>query len=437
MWSPNNAHLTMYYPGLYTTLNNCNSRPFGKTDNVLSSPDQHAELCSLMDKKKMVSNLSTSSLATSPLSLANSFRTTHFPASHYRPQTGTASDCTIMPSPYVSSSATHLPGSDNLSSSLLHEQSFLDASSPYGLGPMPPFSHYPQYIGNSVINPALKPPNGGTYSTHNSFYPPSGSPYHSLYPESFISDYITRNHIDVNKATYNNSTSDNSSFMEHLKRLQESFQSKSPKTSDVNNSNNASQHQASSSSNQVASVNPCSYIYPSNQPVRPEPISMQMCPNGSKSPVISSSQHQSSIVHNSFPYPAVNGNTVFSASTTSANEPSNRTNSASKVQCVVSNLPALSHSKNSSKSVDHVHDATRQQQLSSGNQSLVQSTSSCVSVNNKVEPCDRKPDASTEKKTKSVSMKSSKSNKKSSALTKSNCDQSRASDSTGAGKVSD
>lgn len=229
----------------------------------------------MVDKKNMVSNLSASSLASSSLSLSSSFRATPFPATHYRSPGSTAD---LLPSPYCSSSVTHLSPSENL----LHEQSFLEASTQYGIGPLSSYSHYPQYLSNSVINSALKGANGSSYSCHNSLYPSGASPY--LYADSFISDYITRNHLDGSKSSYS-ANSDNSSFLEHLKRLQESFQSKSPKFSDSGTSSN----QLNLSSSHVSSPQ-CSYS--SNiQPIRPEPISMQPCTSGSKSPVIYSNQH--------------------------------------------------------------------------------------------------------------------------------------------------
>ncbi|KAJ6222944.1 hypothetical protein RDWZM_001489 [Blomia tropicalis] len=222
----------MYYPGLFesaTPFPGLNPHPF-KTDSLPpSAGEQHVDLITLTDKK-MAGNLSTSSLASPVLTtLTSPFRgPPHFGSPHYRPQTGD-----LMASPYMTSSAPHLAANDNLNPSLLHEQSFLEASTPYGIGPLPSYPHYPNYMGNSVLNPTLA--NKGSPSTGypphgSSFYPSSGPSYPSLYPDSFISEYIVRNHhhhhIDsTNKApAYNAPVSDNSSFFEHLKRLQESLE---------------------------------------------------------------------------------------------------------------------------------------------------------------------------------------------------------------------
>lgn len=276
------SFIIMYYPGLFETtspFSGLNARSQFKPDSLSSV--EHTELCSLVDKKNMVSNLSTS-LANSSLSLSSNFRAV-FPAPHYRSQ---ASTVDLMTSPYIPSSATHL-SSDNLSSNLLHDQTFLDASSPYNISALSSYSHYPPYLSNSVINSALKAPNGSTYPSHNSFYPSNAPPYHSLYTDSFISDYITRSHIEESKSAYN-SSSDNASFFEHLKRLQESFQSKSPKFSE--NQSSLSQY-----SNQLSNSLKCANKTntSTNRPLRPEPISRPA--SGSKSPVIFSSHHYSNV----------------------------------------------------------------------------------------------------------------------------------------------
>ncbi|KAI2803489.1 hypothetical protein BLOT_007620 [Blomia tropicalis] len=207
----------MYYPGLFesaTPFPGLNPHPF-KTDSLPpSAGEQHVDLITLTDKK-MAGNLSTSSLASPVLTtLTSPFRgPPHFGSPHYRPQTGD-----LMASPYMTSSAPHLAANDNLNPSLLHEQSFLEASTPYGIGPLPSYPHYPNYMGNSVLNPTLA--NKGSPSTGypphgSSFYPSSGPSYPSLYPDSFISEYIVRNHhhhhIDsTNKApAYNAPVSDN------------------------------------------------------------------------------------------------------------------------------------------------------------------------------------------------------------------------------------
>lgn len=264
----------MYYPGLfesatsYTALNSAvtssasNSvSSFGKLVEGGQSVGQKIEPHGLLGEsgKKM--------LSTPSLEGSSSF--------HYRPLTGAPTDHHMMTSAYVP------PVTESLGASFRHDQSFLEyeASTPYGISPLSTYS-YPSYLGNAVIGSTMKAPSSGTYPGHTSFYPPSGSTY-STYPDSFISEYITRNHIDANKAAYNSSTSDSSSFTEHLKRLQESFQSKSPKTCDSATSFQHPQYRPSSTHSAHTAT------YGNTQPVRPEPILLQPCSTFPKSTVIS------------------------------------------------------------------------------------------------------------------------------------------------------
>lgn len=293
----------MYYPGLFETathsypaLNSAvtsstsSISPFGKVERPqpvsnIQNGIEPLSLLTLENGNKMISNLSNGSLGDA--SGGSPFRSGHFTSSQYRPPAATPTDHHLMASAYGSSSAT-----ENLGSSLLHEQSFLEASTPYSINPLSSYPSYPPYsLGNSVIGSAMKAPSSSTYPGHNSFYPPNGSTYSPLYPStapSFISDYITRSHIDANKAAYTNSTpSDSSSFNEHLKRLQESLQSKSPKTSD--NGHFQHQHYRPSSTHSAHTGS-----HGSTQPVRPEPIHLQPGSFTPKSTVISNHYQQPS-----------------------------------------------------------------------------------------------------------------------------------------------
>lgn len=350
----------MYYPGLFDTSSNpysalsTSSSPFTKTEGPSPSVDQRTELTSLVDPK-MSSPLSTPSLAGSSLTtLGSPFRAGPFSAPHYRSPASATAD--IMTSAYVSPSATHLSGADNMGSSLLHEQSFLEASTPYGIGPLSPYAHYPAYLNNSVINSTMKAPNGATYSGHNSFYPSSGPPYSALYPETFISEYMTRSHMEsVSASQAYASSSDSGSFTEHLKRLQESFQSKSPKTSE-----SATQPLPRSSAATNASSN--SSGGGAIQPVRPEPkmpaVLLRPSPCGAKSPVITynTQQHYSSANNNEPSIGRINTSTVSTVPTTSASKPSSQTCAASTANSCAHNstswCPPSQNLANSSRPKD-------------------------------------------------------------------------------------
>lgn len=333
----------MYYSGLFDTSSNpysalsTASSPFTKTEGPSPSVDQRTELTSLVDPK-MASPLSTPSLTGSSLTtLGSPFRAGPFSAPHYRSQASATAD--LMTSAYVSPSATHLSGGDNLGSSLLHEQSFLEASTPYGIGSLSSYAHYPAYLNNSVINSTMKAPNGATYSGHNSFYPTSGPPYSALYPETFISEYMTRSHMDsVSASQAYGSSSDSGSFTEHLKRLQESFQSKSPKTSE-----SATQPPPRSSAATNVSSNPNGGG--AIQPVRPEPkmpagALLRPSPCGAKSPVITynTQHHYSSANNNETSIGRINTSTVSTVPTTSASKPSSHTCAASTANSCAHNL---------------------------------------------------------------------------------------------------
>lgn len=325
----------MYYPGLfesatsYSALNSVitssasnNISPFGKLVEGAQSAGQKTEAHALLGEngKKIISSQASHGGN-------NPFGNAHFPASHYRPQTAAPSEHHMMHSAYVPQA------SENLGSSFLHDQSFLEASTPYAINPLSSYPSYPTYIGNSVMGSTMKAPSSGTYPGHTSFYPPSGTAY-SPYPDSFISEYITRNHIDANKAAYNSSTSDSSSFTEHLKRLQESFQSKSPKTSDSGTFHHQQYRPSSSHSTQSAS-------YGNTQPVRPEPILLQPCSTFPKSTVISNNYPHHS--YDAFNKVANCENTHKSTS----NHPQNSTHST-----VTENVPFKQQSSSDNQNVE-------------------------------------------------------------------------------------
>lgn len=260
----------MYYPGLfestspYTTLGNSStgatSRPFIKPTNGESAAGQ--DLSSLLpnhseSNKKMVSSLSTAT-PTGAMSLG-SFRTPphpHFyagaPATHFVGSQPSNADCSPLMASYPppqSATGGHLASSDAFShSSFFRDQTLLEAAStPYALGRLSSYTspHYPasHYMGNSVLAANYKLPSAvSSYPAQsgNSFLstPPmpgynsgSGQQNHPFsYAESFIhssTDYITRAAPDSAKSSVY--TSEQNSFSDHLKRLQESFQAKTSK----------------------------------------------------------------------------------------------------------------------------------------------------------------------------------------------------------------
>lgn len=249
----------MYCPGLFDSGGGGSGSPyignrssFVKADTVGGQqqqqhastatvpPPQSDGLCMLLDKKMINSNPASYSSEVSPLVGAYRPPPHHFmqtpsaaaaaaAAAAYRSQ-ATAAAAEMMaaaapPPPYPATALAepHLATLENFNPNLMHKQSLLDPAGPYGMTPLSPFAtHHPPYPPHymTAFNHHDYKPN---FQPNNLLYqpPPPAGPYH--YQEPYLTDY----HRPVDPAKLYGLHS--SSFSEHLKKLRESFQSKSAK----------------------------------------------------------------------------------------------------------------------------------------------------------------------------------------------------------------